>query len=175
LPLKTTGVLCRVQIRPRKKVKVLQGPENLEFFWPDLLRGASIITNLFAKQPSAVRYTICTYMYGLYAASIHNLKSHIWSWPNLFICLACRWHVTCVGLARTIYRYIQFLHGIFGREITECTVICYGYMIYTVLAYSKHVRFESRGSRSRAQNLEVAHPSVGACSSCAACVLVLVQ
>jgi hypothetical protein len=28
-----------------------------EFFWPDLMRGAQIIY-LFAKQPSAVRYTL---------------------------------------------------------------------------------------------------------------------
>ena len=44
----------------------------------------------------------------------------------------------CVRLARTIY--IRCIYGIFGREITNYTVLYGAYIRYTVLANPRNVR-----------------------------------
>ena len=69
----------------------------------------------------------------------------MYAWPEPYV--NTLYDCICVGLARTIY--IQCMYGIFGREITKCTVIygvciqfwptlyiwCYKCRVYTVYTY----------------------------------------
>jgi hypothetical protein len=63
----TLGTLYGAQNRSRWQVAVLRGPEKLDFFRPDLLRGALIIMYLFCKTAKRGTVYICMCM---------NLASH---------------------------------------------------------------------------------------------------